>query len=71
MKTQRLLLVGLLSFLLKVGLFAVPRVYAPSTAGAPAFVVDTHEDELNDDDDCSLRKAIIVVNDNASVDAGR
>jgi CSLREA domain-containing protein len=65
MKALRLLPVLLLSFLFIGGFLVVIQV-----SGAPTseIVVDTLDDELYDDGNCSLREAIAAANDNTSID---
>ncbi|MDE0802626.1 MAG: CSLREA domain-containing protein [Acidimicrobiales bacterium] len=49
-----------------VGVTLTPHL---ASAGAPATInVDTTDDEVNEDGDCSLREAIISSNENISVD---
>ena len=62
MKIQRLFFVCSISLLLVAGFFLVLQT---SAAPAAAIVVDTLQDELNDDGDCSLREAITAANNNA------
>ena len=66
MKALKLFPVFLLPILL-VGSFLL--VAQTSAASGDAIVVNTLDDELNDDLDCSLREAITAANTNAGVDA--
>ncbi len=60
-------LLGILFFLMRTSSMALA---ASSISIAPAeIVVNTLEDEQNEDDDCSLREAIAAANTNAPVDA--
>src|SRR3989304_3670300 len=63
-KANRLQLV-LRGFLVMALLAALP----PTAAHAASIVVNTTDDELNGDGDCSLREAITAANTNAAVDA--
>ena len=63
-KATRLHLI-LRALLVMALLMALP----PTAAHAASIVVNTTDDELNDDGDCSLREAITAANTNAAVDA--
>jgi CSLREA domain-containing protein len=65
MKVLRLLPVVILTVFLVAGLFLVLHV---SAAPVTAMVVDTLDDELNNDGDCSLRDAITAANENTPID---
>jgi CSLREA domain-containing protein len=59
-----------------IGLFVVAALLGalanvatpPPVAHAATITVNTTDDELNDDDDCSLREAIQAANTNSAVD---
>ena len=54
---------------LGVALLGLVAISVPGTASAATIVVDTRDDELNTDGDCSLREAIQAANTDAAVDA--
>lgn len=60
MKVLRLLPVVLLSVASLAGLFLVLRVSAAPSTPTAVIIVDNLDDELNSDDDCSLREATIT-----------
>ena len=66
MKAVKLFPVILLPILL-VGAFLLTA--RTSAAPSEAIVVNTLDDELNSDEDCSLREAITAANTNLKVDA--
>ena len=69
MKAQRLLQMGTNSIVLVGMLMGAIQVFAVTAPVMTAIVVNTLEDELNVDGDCSLREAIAASNNNTAVDA--
>ena len=66
---MRKLPLGLLVLaILAVAVASLARPAAEATPGA-TIIVDTIDDELNADGDCSLREAIQAANTDATVDA--